>query len=183
MKSYSLFFMVFALILAACGSQPGPEPTNVGATEPALEPVEDVFPKVTITPTAVREIESAPETAPDDSSYPAPPTITPFPEGYPAIVTPAPTHDPYPAGEGTIWIIRPVGIQCESPNDYADIQAAVADLKAIGVETLAQEMIDIPVTAVCGAPTSAHFRVQINAPDLAKAELLGWMKDEFSESD
>ncbi|NKQ36535.1 MAG: hypothetical protein HF973_13070 [Chloroflexi bacterium] len=181
MKRFYLFFILLLLILAACGPA-APEATNVPAGEPALEPVEDVFPRVTITPTAVKDINlatpRAPETAPDDGSYPAPPTVTPYPEGYPSPPPLAPTRDPYPAAEGSIWILRPVGIQCESPSDYPDIQAAVADLTAIGVEVNAQETIELVVTTVCGSPTSAHFRVQIDASDLANAELLGWELDE-----
>ena len=184
MKRFGMFFPLLLLLLAACGPA-APEPAGAPTNEPAQEPVEDVLPRVTITPTAVEEtgpaLPSAPEAAPEDGSYPAPsapPTATPYPEGYPSPPPLLPTRDPYPAAEGNVWILRPVGIQCESTKDYADIQAAVADLTAIGVEVQEQETVEIPVTTVCGAPTSAHFRVQIAAADLANAELLGWELDE-----
>lgn len=182
MKKSIWLFMILALLLAACGQTPDEvEETPAAATETpasALEqaPEGDVFPRATLTPPPVEEPEADPETGSDAESYPAPPTTTPFPDDYP-VPTLSPTLDPYPAAEGSIWIIRPVGEQCAEQDDYPDLQAAISDLITVGVEVSESETVDLPVCMACGCPTSAHFRVQIDAADLSNAELLGWTEE------
>ncbi|RMG91613.1 MAG: hypothetical protein D6706_18045 [Chloroflexi bacterium] len=156
------FLLLTLFALASCG------PATPSAN-PSDEPEPDIFPRATITPSALN-----PETAPD-TGYPLPTPSAP-PSGYPA------SQEAYPVGgnEALVWLIRPVGVQCEERNeeDPADLQTAVSDLAAKGVTVHAAELTQLAVCTACGCPTSAHFRVQINAQDLPKAEALGWQKEE-----
>jgi hypothetical protein len=86
-----------------------------------------------------------------------------------------PTIDPYPGG--LVWVIRPVGIQCEegtSPG-YGDLREATSTLTAAGVSVADAKMVELVVATSCGSPTSAHFRVQIAADDLQTAQSMDWV--------
>jgi hypothetical protein len=78
-----------------------------------------------------------------------------------------------------IWIIRPVGIQCEEGTapGYGDLRESVATLTAAGIRVVNSQMTELMVAASCGSPTSAHFLVQIDAEDLDKALSMGWAKE------
>ena len=122
--------------------------------------------------------EDEPETAvPEETTeaYPVEAVLpaTAVPDSYPPPTQPASPVSAYPAAEGTVWVARPVGVQCEPP-DYADIHEAIADLTAIGVEVLDQGTFEVVVLAVCGAGTSAHFRVLVAAEDVEDTAVLGW---------
>ncbi len=159
--------------MASCGTAPpaelGPtltaEPLE-GDTGPALEPA----PNDPLAPTA--------EPLPGD--YPPPQPVLPatptYPPDYPGPPTPEPTIDPYPGG--MVWIMRPVGIQCEDGTalGYGDLNEAVATLTAAGIRVSDSEMTELMVAASCGSPTSAHFHVQIDVEDLDDALNLGWAK-------
>lgn len=125
-----------------------------------------------------------------DEGYPALPTPTPRPEGYPPPPTAVPppssyAGDAYPAPEDTIWVLFPVGEQCAQPeeSEYEDLSDAVAALTAAGVTVNASEMTDLIVCQACGCPTSAHYRVQIDATQLETAVSLGWLPEDEMESE
>jgi hypothetical protein len=168
----SLFLILIAL--TACG--------------PAAETVEPAAPKPegaleVVTQPAPLEMEATtpPEPAPQldaPESYPSPPTAVPLPEGYPA-PQPQATINPYPeAIDGFIWMLLPVGIQCEDDSSpYADLAAAVAGLTAVNVQTGQSETTELMVCSACGCPTSAHFRVQVSVADVNAARILGWERE------
>ncbi len=54
--------------------------------------------------------------------------------GYPPPPTSPPPTDPYPGG--LVWIIRPVGVQCEdgTAEGYGDLSESVATLTAAGLQ-------------------------------------------------
>ncbi len=154
--------LLLVVLLGACGPSVPPD-TPDGADEgqdPALEEAP------TSTPLGLPE------------GYPAPDPVvmeTPaLPADYPAPPTPLPTVDPYPGG--LAWVLRPVGIQCEEGTapGYGDLRETVATMTAAGIEVVDAQMTDMMVTAVCGGPTSAHYRLHINADDLPTAVSLGW---------
>lgn len=122
-------------------------------------------------PTAVPIQEATP------MSYPAPPdSQLNDPAAYPAppdLPTAAPSRYPAPDTASTVWLVRPQGIQCETPA-LADMKAAVATLTAQNITVLATEEVEIPQVQACGYPTSLHYRVQISTADKATAEQLGW---------
>jgi len=127
-------------------------------------------------------LQPAPETAvppQPQEGYPAtPPLDAPAAPGYPAqqpAVTPG--QSAYP-GDG-VWILRPLGIQCEDETQpgYADLDETVETLTRAGITVLASEVTNLMVTAVCGAPTSAHYRVQIDPADLDQALAMGWSRE------
>jgi hypothetical protein len=182
----SLFFI---LIFVGC-STGGTEPTPAPDEEPY--PANDIFPRPTVTPVPDDETYPAPDEQTEELEAYPPPRTPVEPEAYPppsdsdsdAYPPPPPTPaqesypDPESAATDLIWVIRPVGEQCAAETDYADLQAAVADLIAIGVHVETSETIDLIVCQACGCPTSAHFRAQIPASDFSDAEQLGWLQEE-----
>ena len=157
-----------------------PTENNGGGLNDAPEADPDIFPRATLTPPPISDpIE--PETAPGgQDGYPAPllPSPTSFPEGYIA-PTPPPALNPYPEASGNlIWILKPVGEQCAETPTTPDLQTAVADMVAFGIPVEASEMTSLNVCSACGCPTSAHFRMQIDAAYLGNAEALGWFVEE-----
>ncbi len=147
----------------------------------AAEPEPGIFPRSTLTPPPVSD-PIDPETAPGvgDPGYPAPllPSPTPPPDGY-VIPTPYPPVNPYPEATGNlVWILKPVGEQCAETPATPELQTAVADMVAFGVPVEASEMTDLPVCSACGCPTSAHFRLQIDAGFLDSARALGWFVEQ-----
>ena len=161
---FVLIMLGFVMTFVACG--PSNSVTEEDATAGAPE----------VNTTTVEEVPA------DGYGYPEaePPVATAVPEEYPIATVPPPppvaypdARDAYPAAEGEVWVVRPVGVQCEDP-EYTDIQDAITDLKAIGVEVLDSETFEMPTASVCGGPTSAHFRVLIAAEDAEAAAALGW---------
>jgi hypothetical protein len=151
-------------ILSACGPTTGPVPAaTTPATGPALEEAG------TSTPSSV------PEGYPPPAPVPA--AATALPVDYPAPPTMMPTPDPYPGG--LVWVLRPVGIQCEEGTvpGYGDLREAQATMTAAGLTVVDAQMTDLMVTAVCGSPTSAHYRLQISAEDLQTAVSMGWTQE------
>lgn len=156
------------LLLAACGpSNVQTEPTNTPSSSDTL-PEGDVMPRPTITATA----------GPSDS-YPAPTPANTLPEGY-AVPEALPTNNPYPGLEASdtqsVMMIA-AGIQCEDAL-YPTEEDAVAALEAAGIPVYESATFELPVTAVCGSPTSTHYQVVIDANNQAEAEQMGW---EFAE--
>lgn len=152
---------------------PAPESSGSGL-EAAPETESDVFPRPTTTPAPASE----PTVPADVEGYPVPPAPTALPEGY-EIPPTVPPLNPYPEPNGTlIWVIKPVGEQCAEAPTTPDLQTAVADMVAFGIPVETSEMIDLDVCTACGCPTSAHFRLQIDAGYLANAAVLGWKAEE-----
>ncbi len=172
-KSWYIGVLLLTIIATACG--PAAE-TNAPSTVPATPETEGVLEVATQPATAT---ESAP---PPDApeAYPAQPTAVPLPEGYPAAAEPIATVDPYPeAVDGFIWMLLPVGVQCEdNASIYTDLQDAVAGLTAVNVLTGQSETTDLMVCSACGCPTSAHYRVQVSVEDVNAAQALGWNREQ-----
>jgi hypothetical protein len=162
-----LALAAMVLLLVACGPASGEQP----ADEPAAE-------------ATVPGLEGAPaggETSQPDN-YPPPEEVLPpgtptLRSDYPAPPTLPATVDPYPGG--LVWIIRPVGIQCEEGTapGYGDLREATSTVTAAGIKVADSEMTELMVTTSCGSPTSAHFRLQIAADDLDAGLSLGWTQE------
>ncbi len=166
-------FLLLIFMLAACGTAPpaGPTATPGPAPDEALNPQNGP----TATPLAPPAESPLPSSYP--GSQPAPPQAPTNEPGYPPPPTFPPTVDPYPGG--LVWIIRPVGTQCEEGTieGYGDLSESVATLVAAGLQVESSEMTDIPVTANCGSPTSAHYRIQISYEGLDTALSMGWRQE------
>ena len=166
-RNYLLFiFMLLLWGIVACDPNVPLPDDEATATAEAVE-------------TEERDGTAVPEPTPEEGYPIEAPPATAVPDEYPLATVPPPPQSAYPASggypapEGSIWAIRPVGVQCESA-EYADIQDAITDLTAIGVEVQDSATFEIPVASVCGGPTSAHFRVLIAAEDVEAAGALGW---------
>jgi hypothetical protein len=177
-----LLTTVLVITAVSCGPSsevetPIPNEDNGGGLNPAPEDDSGIFPRATLTPPPISD-PSQPESAPDSQDgYPAPPVQT-LPEGY-AVPTGLPVLNPYPEAIGSlIWVLKPVGEQCAEAPATPDLQTAVADMIAFGIPVEASEMTDLIVCMACGCPTSAHFRLQIDAGYLGNAEVLGWVAEE-----
>jgi hypothetical protein len=109
---------------------------------------------------------------PEEPGYPAPLLPTAISPGYPA-PSPEATSDPYPGGFAIFT--QPAGLQCEEPL-FADMDAAVAQLKEAGIEVHEISRLDLMVCEACGCPTSVQFRVLIDPADVAAALRLGWQR-------
>lgn len=161
----SAFLVSLLLLLAACGS-PSPVPEETPAVEE-----EEREGLATVAPVPTRELPTA-----TPESYPMQPT-TPSraQEGYPE-APPPPTA--YPV-DMRIWVLRPLGTQCEESDSYqfATIEEAVASLTDAGVEVFDSEMTSLVVCESCNCPTSEHFRVQILRSDLYGAQVRGWAQE------
>lgn len=167
----SAFILLAAFLLVSCGTAPPanisltPSPQPQGdAAEPALEPA----------PTTASQPTAEPLPGDYPAAEPALPPQPTYPPDYPGPPTMVPTVDPYPGGMA--WIIRPVGIQCEEGTapGYGDLAEAEATMSAAGIRVVDAEMIEMIVPTSCGSPTSAHFRLQIEAEDLDSALSFGW---------
>lgn len=154
----SLFFL---FILVACAS---PTPATNPTSTPPAEP--DVFPRPTITP----------EPLDTTGGYPAPatPTVELREPGYP--MPTVAVIDPYPSVDGFVWVIKPVGQQCEQVE--MNVARAESELVAADVEVNIATTVNLPVCAACSCPTSEHYRMQIAAEDLEKAIDLGWTEEQ-----
>ena len=187
-----LWFLLFGLLLTAvaCGPTTEEVPTQTPSddggglnpapsTESDTEPGSDVFPRATLTPPPTDNLVQ-PESVPGGDGYPVPtlPQTAPLPEGY-EIPTALPPINPYPETTGQlIWILKPVGQQCAETPTTPDLPTAVADMIAFGIPVEASEMAEMDVCTECGCPTSAHFRLQIDAGYLGNAQVLGWVAEE-----
>ncbi|MCB8942659.1 MAG: hypothetical protein H6658_02670 [Ardenticatenaceae bacterium] len=176
-KSRFLMLCVFVLVLViACGPAPDAATTVPDRTE--TEGEGDVFPRPTITPVPEGEGESVtePEATAVPEEYPAKPEPVTQPESaYPAGEAIAQPESAYPAEGETVWMVFPVGVQCEEGSgEYADLDEAVAALDTAGVVVVDQGTVELIVAAACGQPTSEHFRVEVLADGLEQAQGLGW---------
>ena len=168
----SFLIIIGTFLITSCGTAP-PAGTNITpAAEPSDSDAGPVLKPVTTVPVPPTA-ESLPE------NYPPPMPIQPtYPPDYPGPSTLMPTVDPYPGG--MIWIIRPVGIQCEDGTalGYGDLRESVATLTAAGLRVVDSEIVELMVITSCGSPTSAHYRIQINAGDLDRALSMGWDRED-----
>jgi hypothetical protein len=160
-KTRIFFFLIATLMIAvACSSAMEALPTLPPPTAESGNLATAVPDQSYLAPEA-----DLPATATHEPGYPEQPQDFP------------PTVDPYPGG--LVWVIRPVGIQCEegtSPG-YSDLREATSTLTAAGVAVADSEMTELMVAASCGSPTSAHFRVQIAADDLQTALSMDWTQE------
>lgn len=168
MKKYSIFIvLLFSLIVTACGSTLSTE---------TLPESDDNNQEARPTPTTE---SPASEPIEQDESYPvSAPTAVPLPEGYPAAQA-IPTYDPYPAGGNTVWVVYPVGIQCEdaSASTYKNEQEVKSGLTAAGITVHNVTLTELMVCTACDCPTSAHYRAEIEASQLDAAITLGWASE------
>lgn len=159
-KLFLLLVVSLFFALVGCGPSSAVSEEDATAGAPLLPEIRD---------TAVPQ-------SPTSEGYPVEEVlpVTAVPDSYPPPTQPTlSTESSYPAQEGTIWVARPVGVQCETA-EYTDIQEAIADLKAIGVEVLDSGTFQLNVLAVCGEATSAHFRVLVAQEDMEDTAVLGW---------
>ncbi len=173
-KLFLLISLIGVILLAACGpaanTNESVEP-NTPSELPAQPANDD---KPTLTPPPLPDSYPAPATSQSTSEqtdgYPGPPPAAPAADAYPGA---------YPAPGEFVWMIRPLGEQCAepNPNNPTDLTEAVASLTAAGITTGKAEMIELMVCSACGCPTSAHFRIQIDAADVKAAESLDWIRE------
>ena len=172
--SYLLLLMTL-LIIAACGTAPPARPTSTPSANFSESENDSYLRPATLVPLPAT-IEAVPATQP-----PAPLVNPEQPTHEPGYPPPAPTFpptvDPYPGG--LVWIIRPVGVQCEdgTTEGYGDLRESVATLTAAGLQVEGSEMLERVVPAVCGSPTSAHYRIQIKVEGLDTARAMGWERE------
>lgn len=177
----TILLILTVFLVTSCGTAPPAEPTptpsadpDQSKSEPALLPAEpadseDAIPTTPAIPTAAPLPENYPPLQEEaeqpalDANYPGPPTAIPVDNSYPG---------------GMIWIVRPIGIQCEegAAPGYGDLNEAVATVTAAGITVSDSEMIEMAVATICGAATSTHYRLQIQPEDLGLAMSLGWEK-------
>ncbi len=170
-KSLLLILMFIMIFITACNSSP---PTNTESPNSPENSEQNP-------PPGPNNTESSNSFEPYPGALAIPPTATPYPPGYPAPQT-IPTPDPYPGGktETTVWIVFPVGIQCEDADDgikYKSEKEAEAGLTAAGIQVRQVTTTELMVCAACGCPTSAHYRAEINEADLNKANALEWVQE------
>ncbi len=166
MKRLLMLLVVVMLFGLACADTAVP-PTEIPAdseTQSAPETEEEgIFPRPTVT-----------NERPAEESYPVPALPTPDTDAdYPAPEA-MPTRDAYPVVEGYVWVVHPVGEQCEEERFYDTLDAAVSALEANNIEVDRATMVDLNVCLACGCPTSAHYRLHIAEADLRAAEAMGW---------
>jgi len=164
------------MLVSSCGTSPPVEIDLTPAVEPDNDDTVPVLDRAVPAP-ALPTAEPLPEEYPP--AQPTLPAQATYPPDYPGPLTLLPTVVPYPGG--MVWIIRSVGIQCEDGTTpgYGDLRESVATLTAAGIRVVDSDMTELMVAESCGSPTSAHFRVQIDAEDLEDALSMGWEK-EFS---
>ena len=171
----SLFLMLLlSLMLALPGcAQPADAPADEEVTSTATA---QATAAATAAATVVATMPATATATPD--AYPLRPTSPPSPESYPAVPTTAPLSTAYPA-DLQIWILRPLGNQCEDLNSYpyATLGEAVTGLEQAGIDVFDSESVDLAVCEGCDCPTSQHFRVQILRNDLERARTLGWYEE------
>lgn len=156
-----MLIMMAALLLVAACNNTAVSPTD-DTVQTAPETDEGIFPRPTITPDAPGSEQSYP--------IPAQPTLA---TDYPAPeVMSAP--DPYPVVDGYVWVVHPVGEQCEDGRFYNNVNAAVTALTEADIEVQRGTITSLNVCMACGCPTSEHYRLHIAEDDLSKAEALGW---------
>lgn len=169
-KSKLMLLSIFVLALViACGPAPDTTTPTPGGAEG------DIFPRPTITPMPEGDSLPEPEATDAADAYPAEPDQASQPEGYPAGqeegIQP---ESAYPGQEDTVWVVFPVGTQCEEGGEYDDLDEAIAALDVAGVTVVDQGTNELIVATACGQPTSEHYGAQILTEGLAQAEDLGW---------
>ncbi|UCC50230.1 MAG: hypothetical protein JSV68_14070 [Anaerolineaceae bacterium] len=177
----TILLILTVFLVTSCGTAPPAEPTptpsavpDQSESEPALSPAEQADPE-----DAIPTVAAIPTAAPLPENYPPPQEESEQPAldvGYPGPPTAMPVDDSYPGD--MIWIVRPIGVQCEEGTapGYGDLNEAVATVTAAGITVSDSEMIEMAVATICGAATSTHYRLQIQPEDLGLAMSLGWEK-------
>ena len=183
-----LLLSIFFIFLAACGPstlEPTMEPEEA-TVEPQSLPLQDQSEeglRVALTPTSESnsDVEAAP-VAPAEEAYPIPiPTPILMEGDYPEPPQPPQPpsgYDAYPEADSSVWVLFPVGEQCADESRYEDMVTAVADLTAAGITVYESEIVELIVCSACGCPTSAHFRVSIDASQLSTAQAMEWTAEE-----
>jgi hypothetical protein len=143
-----LFWLIGLMALMACGGGEDVVPAETPATQSTIP---------------------APATLP--SGYPAS-TATPL-GAYPALPRATPTLTAAYIGVDPVWVIKPVGMQCQAVEIALDVERV--GLENAGIRVLDTTMIAIATCEACDTcPSSEHYRFYIPTTDIAKAEALGW---------
>ncbi len=168
MKKFTiLLIFLFILVTTACGSsiptttRPANESNNSNQARPT--PTSEISaPESTDLPIPYPGALATAVTNSNSDDYPAPQEF--------------PTLDPYPAESSTVWVVYPVGIQCEdaAASKYQSEQDVKAGLTAAGITVYEVTTTELMVCSACGCPTSIHYQTEISASDLDKAISLGW---------
>jgi hypothetical protein len=174
LKKLTLIAYLLLVSLASACQAAADEEKLIEPTQAASPESDQRLPAVGLTVAAPGLLEEYPPPI-ESNSVESPPPIFTEPTGYP--IGPFPTSTPfaYPAGT-TFWIVRPAGLQCESPV-YEDLNAATSALQTGGIEVQEALEEDRIVCQACGCPTSQTFRALISAADLSAAEALGWTRE------
>ena len=151
----ALFLLIF---FTACSGADSEQPTaNPDRNNPPLESIDIVTEPALPAPTDMPEAYQALQPTEAADAYPA--------ESDTAVDLPA-----YPA-TGTIWVIRPLGQQCQQASEfeYENIEAAIVALDEVGVRVYIGDVVFRPACASCDCPTSEQFRVRIDESNLEQA--------------
>ncbi|MCA9938856.1 MAG: hypothetical protein KC418_09450 [Anaerolineales bacterium] len=113
--------------------------------------------------------------APVEEGYP-PPTVAITPaQGYPA-PRPTPTLPTGYPDDGRVWLIKPVGMQCQEPE--SNLNQEVAVLQNNGILVLASQMTSLAVCEACEVcPTSEHYRILVAPEQIEAAKRFGWEEE------
>ncbi len=155
--------LLLLIVVVGCGPALEVETPipDVPAEEPATENEGGISPRPTVTN--------------------APPSTDTPPLGYPAGSAPErqpeTARDPYPASAETVWVMIPMGIQCED-SQFATLADAVTSLRSAGIIVYQSSVENMMVCQSCSCPTSEHYRAEIAVDYLKTAVNLGWVETE-----
>ena len=171
-RTILLMALLLLTFFPACSSDTAPEQPeeNPDSGNPPLDSVDSA------TAPAATEIEPAPTATPAPYLAIDP---TAVPNSYPAEPASQLNLPPYPA-TGTIWILRPLGQQCQpaAEFEYATVEDAILALNDAGITVYRAEQVLRPVCEACDCPSSEHYRLNIDESNLAQAQELGWELEE-----
>lgn len=167
-----LLLLLSVAILGGCSTEDSNnEPTSIPGEESGAE---EQAPLATVEGESGRPAEypgpADPAGPRPEDGYPAPVSTLPA-ASYPEPPEPQLPVGAYPAN--TVWVIHPLGQQCQDPL-FENERAATRVLAEAGVTVLSAETVDLNVCQACDCPTSAHIRVLIDEKDVPVVEAMDW---------